>query len=78
MWRNSFSHTGTLRGYGIVINYSNIVYIGKATYPAIYGLEASRKEARRLTKRASDALGVFGKKGEVLRGIADYLLDRDY
>ena len=54
------------------------VAAGKATYPAIYGLEASRREAKRLTKRASDALGVFGKKGVVLRGIADYLLDRDY
>ena len=52
--------------------------VGKATYPAIYGLEASRREAKKLTKRASDALGVFGKKGETLRGIADYLLDRDY
>ena len=51
---------------------------GKATYPAIYGLEASRREAKRLTKRASQALGVFARKGEVLRGIADYLLDRDY
>ena len=54
------------------------VAAGKATYPAIYGLEASRREAKRLTKRASEALGVFGSKGEVLRGIADYLLDRDY
>jgi geranylgeranyl diphosphate synthase type II len=54
------------------------VAAGKATYPAIYGLEASRREAKRLTKRAAAALGVFGKNGEVLRGIADYLLDRDY
>ena len=51
---------------------------GKATYPAIYGLEASRREAKRLTNRASQALEVFGRKGEMLRGIADYLLDRDY
>jgi len=51
---------------------------GKATYPAIYGLEASRREAKRLTRRAADALEVFGKKGEVLRGFADYMLDRDY
>ena len=52
--------------------------VGKATYPAIYGLEASRKEARRLTRRAVEALDVFGKKGEVLRGFADYMLNRDY
>ena len=52
--------------------------VGKATYPAIYGLEASRKEAKRLTKRAVESLAVFGKKGEVLRGFADYMLKRDY
>ena len=52
--------------------------VGKATYPAIYGLDTSRKEARRLTRRATAALDVFGQRGEVLRGIADYLLDRDY
>ena len=54
------------------------VAAGKATYPAIYGLEASRKEAKRLTRRAVDALQVFGRKGEVLRGFADYMLNRDY
>ena len=54
------------------------VAAGKATYPAIYGLEASRKQARRLTKNAVDALGVFGRKGDVLRAFADYMLNRDY
>src|SRR5712675_1076855 len=33
----------------------------KATYPAVIGLEASRAEARRLTKAAQNALKIFGK-----------------
>ncbi len=50
----------------------------KATYPAIIGLDASRREAVRLTRRASEALSVFGKKADTLRAIADYMLNRDY
>jgi geranylgeranyl diphosphate synthase type II len=50
----------------------------KATYPAVFGLEKSRAEARRLTRRATEAVKVFGKKGEMLLGLAGYLLDREY
>lgn len=50
----------------------------KATYPAIFGLEKSRKEARRLTNAALTALKPFGDKAAMLREIADYLLQRDY
>jgi geranylgeranyl diphosphate synthase type II len=50
----------------------------KATYPAIFGLERSRKEAHRLTAAAHKALHPFGKKGATLRAFADYLLIRDY
>ena len=50
----------------------------KATYPAIYGLEKSRKEANRLTQAALVALEPFGTKAAILRSIADYLLQRDY
>ncbi|MDF2375202.1 MAG: polyprenyl synthetase family protein [Verrucomicrobiales bacterium] len=50
----------------------------KSTYPALFGLEKSRKEAARLTKQAHEALKPFGKKGRRLSEIADYLLDRDY
>lgn len=50
----------------------------KATYPAIFGLDRSRREAQRLTATAHEALKVFGKKADVLRGLADYLLARDY
>lgn len=52
--------------------------VEKSTYPAILGLDASRKEAARLTKAAMEALEPFGKKGVRLREIAEYLLQREY
>jgi geranylgeranyl diphosphate synthase, type II len=50
----------------------------KATYPAVIGLQASRVEARRLTKNAQAALKLFGKAAEPLRELANYLLAREY
>lgn len=52
--------------------------VDKSTYPAILGLEKSRKEAARLTKKALKSLEVFGKKGARLEQIARYLLEREY
>eukprot|EP00112_Aurelia_sp_Birch-Aquarium-sp1_P006734 Seg17370.2 transcript_id=Seg17370.2/GoldUCD/mRNA.D3Y31 product="Geranylgeranyl pyrophosphate synthase" protein_id=Seg17370.2/GoldUCD/D3Y31 len=52
--------------------------VDKSTYPAILGLEKSRKEAARLTKKSLDALKPFGKKAQRLEQIAHYLLDREY
>jgi len=48
----------------------------KATYPSILGMAKAQKEAARLTKKANDALKVFGAKGETLRAIAGYMLER--
>jgi geranylgeranyl diphosphate synthase, type II len=50
----------------------------KATYPAVIGLEKSRAEARRLTREAHRALESLGENATVLRGLADYLLEREY
>lgn len=50
----------------------------KATYPAIFGLERSRKEARHLTASALAALHGVGENARRLREIADYLLNREY
>ena len=50
----------------------------KATFPAVVGLERSRKVARRLTEEAREALRPLGKKAETLRALADHLLQRDY
>jgi geranylgeranyl diphosphate synthase type II len=48
----------------------------KATYPSILGMPKAQAEAKRLTNKAMNALKPFGKKGESLRAVADYLLDR--
>jgi geranylgeranyl diphosphate synthase type II len=50
----------------------------KATYPAVFGLEKSRSEAKRLTQAAHHALKPFGKKAARLHELADHLLNRDY
>ncbi len=50
----------------------------KATYPSVLGLEKSRREAARLTKRAHDSLESLGKRGEMLHALANYLLEREY
>ena len=54
------------------------VHSQKATYPAVFGLEKSRKEAHRLTDLAHQSLTVFGAKADDLRALADYLLAREY
>lgn len=52
--------------------------VEKATYPSVIGLDAARREARKLTKTAKAALLPLGKKAARLEQIADYLLDRHY
>ena len=50
----------------------------KATYPAVIGLEKSRREAGRLTRQAHRALSGFAAKAKPLHALANYLLERDY
>jgi geranylgeranyl diphosphate synthase type II len=50
----------------------------KATYPSVLGLEKSRAEASRLTRQALAALQPLGKRAEMLRALANYLLEREY
>ncbi len=49
----------------------------KATYPAIIGLEKSRKIAQSLTDRAFAALKPFQGKAVALAALAEFLLKRD-
>src|SRR6266568_1684419 len=49
----------------------------KATYPAIVGLENSRRIAERLTRRAFNALQAFKGKARTLEALAHFLLERD-
>ncbi|NPA48443.1 MAG: polyprenyl synthetase family protein [Thermodesulfobacteria bacterium] len=48
----------------------------KATYPALYGLEGARKEARALLQGALESLELFGPEADFLRDIAYYVLER--
>jgi geranylgeranyl diphosphate synthase type II len=50
----------------------------KATYPALFGLDKSRKIAAQLTQKARTALQPFGKKAEALHALADMLVGRDH
>jgi len=48
----------------------------KATYPALHGIEPSKKTAELLVKEACAALESFGERAETLVGIAQYLVVR--
>ena len=49
----------------------------KLTYPALFGLEASKKHAHRLIGEAHRALAPFGPRAAVLHDLADYIVQRD-
>ncbi|WP_224981427.1 polyprenyl synthetase family protein [Geomonas agri] len=49
---------------------------GKATYPALMGLEASKARAHELVEIALDALATFDERAEPLRAIASYIVKR--
>lgn len=49
---------------------------GKATYPALLGLPASRERASELVERGVGALERFGPEAEPLRAIAEYITSR--
>lgn len=48
----------------------------KATYPALFGVEASRRKADELLVSATDALKPFGDRGTTLRLLAEFLVRR--
>src|SRR5437016_12314884 len=48
----------------------------KATYPAIHGLEGSRRQARMLIERAKERLGAVGERAAPRCALADYVLER--
>jgi geranylgeranyl diphosphate synthase type II len=49
---------------------------GKLTYPAVFGLEQSRKKAIELAEEAAEILEPFGEKANVLKELAFALLRR--
>jgi geranylgeranyl diphosphate synthase type II len=50
----------------------------KATYPALVGLDKSRRIAAQLTDQAFAALAVFRGRAVALEALAQFLLHRDY
>ncbi|HEX7788188.1 MAG TPA: farnesyl diphosphate synthase [Methylomirabilota bacterium] len=48
----------------------------KATYPAIYGIEASRARARDLIDEADAALAALGPRAEPIRALGRFILER--
>jgi geranylgeranyl pyrophosphate synthase len=48
----------------------------KATYPAFYGLEETRKFAERVYAQAIDSLKEIEKDTRLLKELADFILDR--
>ena len=48
----------------------------KATWPAVYGLQQSLKDADRLISEAFGALDSFGSSAEGLKAVARYLVER--
>ena len=50
--------------------------VKKATYPALYGIEASREKAGELTNAAIESVRELGAAAEPLRGIAQFILSR--
>jgi geranylgeranyl diphosphate synthase type II len=48
----------------------------KATWPAVFGLEQSRKDADRLVEEAFAALASFGPQADGLKAVAHYLVER--
>jgi geranylgeranyl diphosphate synthase type II len=50
----------------------------KATYPALLGMESSRRLVRKLTAEAREALAPLGHRAELLVGISEYLETRGH
>ncbi|MGH7906512.1 MAG: polyprenyl synthetase family protein [Candidatus Binataceae bacterium] len=49
---------------------------GKATYPAILGVEKSRRFARQLERAAHGALDIFNRRADPLRELASFAVER--
>lgn len=50
--------------------------LGKPTFPEVIGLDSSRARARELHQEALQSLEQFGDEANLLRDIADYIVDR--
>jgi geranylgeranyl diphosphate synthase type II len=51
---------------------------GKATYPAFFGIDATRKKAKAAVEEALKSLVLFDEKADPLRAIAQYIQTRSH
>ncbi len=51
---------------------------GKATYPAFFGIDGTRKRALEAVAGAKDALDIFDENADPLRHLADYIYHRSH
>jgi geranylgeranyl diphosphate synthase type II len=49
---------------------------GKATYPALVGIDEAKREAQRLLEEALNAIASFDQRADPLRDIARYIVSR--
>lgn len=50
---------------------------GKATYPALFGVEASRQQAQTLVQEAIENLSPLGERATPLRVLASFIVERE-
>lgn len=50
----------------------------KATYVSLLGVDGASALAQQLHQQACDAIVVFGRRGDYLRGLADFIVQRAY
>jgi geranylgeranyl diphosphate synthase, type II len=50
----------------------------KLTFPALYGLEESKRRAKVLVEEAKAELEPFGRRAQVLKQLANYIVERDH
>jgi geranylgeranyl diphosphate synthase, type II len=48
----------------------------KVTWPAVFGIDHSRRDAARLIEEAFDALAAYGPRADSLKAVARYLVER--
>lgn len=53
------------------------VQLGKATYPALFGVDASRKRCDELLQSAMEGLATFGESAAPLKWLARYIVERE-
>lgn len=50
----------------------------KSTYPSLFGLQKSKELAKELIEEAKNCVSIFDDRDKFLKGLADYIVDRDY